>query len=1048
MRRYTIYIAFLVAVAFPFGIAAQSISSYKCDFEDETENARWVLNYAKNANIVWKNQWYIGEATAYGGSKSLYISADLGATAGYTVEMANLMVAYRELTLEAGTYNITFEWKALGAELQTTALMVLFVPESEFANITCRSNTNLPEWMSTNMLTLEAGTRLGQSSVWTYATGRFQTDGTPHRLVFLWENTSSGSAANPGACVDNIHIARNNCADPSDLKVETAGVTATLTWQGSFDSYSLRWCKQDGTAQGQKDGIMQSSTQLMLEQGVYDLWLQGVCSGDTSVWYQFPTVLIYDAKCFNYLDLNDQNCSYSVETAANWKENVFTAGKIDKGYASVESYHTVHYRTGEIDMRTLNSYDTRNQPVEPLRTIPDGEIASVRIGNWENKAHVARVSYRYTVDDTNTASVLLLKYAVVLELPTHGLDEQPRFTLDILDADGQPLSSCTTVDFAAQSNMSGWAHTKTGSSSADVSVVWKDWTTVGLNLQEYQGQDIIVVLTVYGCTAEVHYGYAYFTLNCTHGMIEGINCGDYPTTQFKAPEGFLYRWYAVDNPSVTLGTDAVFDVAPDDDTRYKVDVIYPTDAACYFTLDACAIPRYPVADAVWQWTPKDCKNYVTLTSKAYIYERNLITGVEAPTTEPLETHLWRLGDNATSIELNPVYEFPAEGGTLDVSLTVGLCNGLCSDVWTGTITAPAIGDTLININETLCKGSFYDFEGRKIVRDTVITRHAQSVSGCDSTCIFTLTFVESKDSLLDVSVCDGDTYNFNGSVLSKAGTYLDTLPSSLGCDSIVTLRLTVVPTPFVLPTARVCYGDGEMVYTLMSVALHDSVSVRFSAAAHAVGLSDVTVPIYGNEVELHIPLPDSATPANYEASICAYCSACGVTEIPVICTINLPSTIVEMYWDDVLSIQNSSYNGGYELSDFQWYVNGAPIDGATDSYLYAANGFDTDAEYTVTVTCNGEQLEICPFNFNIGTDVPTVTADNVLVSSNVIALGRPVQVQAEGAFTATWFSVAGHKLGYAHLDGPAAVDTPAQKGLYLLVITTNSHKYHYKILIN
>ncbi len=42
-----------------------------------------------------------------------------------------------------------------------------------------------------------------------------------------------------------------------------------------------------------------------------------------------------------------------------------------------------------------------------------------------------------------------------------------------------------------------------------------------------------------------------------------------------------------------------------------------------------------------------------------------------------------------------------------------------------------------------------------------------------------------------VSICQGQSYDFNGHVLTTAGTYLDTLISSIGCDSIVRINLTV-----------------------------------------------------------------------------------------------------------------------------------------------------------------------------------------------------------------------------------------------------------------
>ena len=59
---------------------------------------------------------------------------------------------------------------------------------------------------------------------------------------------------------------------------------------------------------------------------------------------------------------------------------------------------------------------------------------------------------------------------------------------------------------------------------------------------------------------------------------------------------------------------------------------------------------------------------------------------------------------------------------------------------------------------------------------------------------------------LSVSICAGSSYPFNGKQLTKTGTYTDTLPSFQGCDSVVTLRLTVVPNDTTVLNESVCAG--------------------------------------------------------------------------------------------------------------------------------------------------------------------------------------------------------------------------------------------------
>ena len=45
------------------------------------------------------------------------------------------------------------------------------------------------------------------------------------------------------------------------------------------------------------------------------------------------------------------------------------------------------------------------------------------------------------------------------------------------------------------------------------------------------------------------------------------------------------------------------------------------------------------------------------------------------------------------------------------------------------------------------------------------------------------------------TICSGESFFAGGAIQFTSGTYIDTLHSVLGCDSIVTTRLTVNPSP-------------------------------------------------------------------------------------------------------------------------------------------------------------------------------------------------------------------------------------------------------------
>jgi hypothetical protein len=103
----------------------------------------------------------------------------------------------------------------------------------------------------------------------------------------------------------------------------------------------------------------------------------------------------------------------------------------------------------------------------------------------------------------------------------------------------------------------------------------------------------------------------------------------------------------------------------------------------------------------------------------------------------------------------------------------------------------------------------------------------QTSSGCDSIRTLNLTVIPKINSMVDLQICQGDTYDG----YSQSGVYADTLTSSAGCDSIRTLQLTVASALTSLLKVRLCQGaifegytqTGSYLDTLSSVFGCDSI---------------------------------------------------------------------------------------------------------------------------------------------------------------------------------------------------------------------------------
>jgi len=70
-----------------------------------------------------------------------------------------------------------------------------------------------------------------------------------------------------------------------------------------------------------------------------------------------------------------------------------------------------------------------------------------------------------------------------------------------------------------------------------------------------------------------------------------------------------------------------------------------------------------------------------------------------------------------------------------------------------------------------------------------------TAGGCDSVVTVYINIQSDYNLVLNEFICEGQFYFFDGISLSESGTYVREITTSVGCDSIVTLNLTVDPVP-------------------------------------------------------------------------------------------------------------------------------------------------------------------------------------------------------------------------------------------------------------
>ena len=112
-----------------------------------------------------------------------------------------------------------------------------------------------------------------------------------------------------------------------------------------------------------------------------------------------------------------------------------------------------------------------------------------------------------------------------------------------------------------------------------------------------------------------------------------------------------------------------------------------------------------------------------------------------------------------------------------------------------------------NLTAAICEGSAYTENGFNVSETGTYTQNLQTVNGCDSIVTLNLTVNTVESTNLTAAICEGSAYTENGFNVSEAGTYTQNLQTINGCDSIVTLNLTINPVADTTIAAAICEGE-------------------------------------------------------------------------------------------------------------------------------------------------------------------------------------------------------------------------------------------------
>ncbi|NDA83020.1 MAG: hypothetical protein EBY01_08220, partial [Actinobacteria bacterium] len=120
----------------------------------------------------------------------------------------------------------------------------------------------------------------------------------------------------------------------------------------------------------------------------------------------------------------------------------------------------------------------------------------------------------------------------------------------------------------------------------------------------------------------------------------------------------------------------------------------------------------------------------------------------------------------------------------------------------GSVTA-----TGVTMSDTVevCSGGTVVYAGQSFgTQGTYTVRRLSTTGGCDTLVSLLVVVKQPSASTINQTICSPNSYSFNGQSYSSSGTYTATLTNAAGCDSVITLNLTVTPSTSNTTQASAC----------------------------------------------------------------------------------------------------------------------------------------------------------------------------------------------------------------------------------------------------
>jgi len=351
------------------------------------------------------------------------------------------------------------------------------------------------------------------------------------------------------------------------------------------------------------------------------------------------------------------NLDFEKGTLIGWK------GATD---VEIKNFGIVKDRHAIMEGKGMDPYTCGKIPI-----VAPGGVFSAKLGNDIIGGNGESLSY--SLDITEANSLFIYKYAVVLQDPGHKPEEQPYFQVNIFNENRELVDlTCGSYNVVATSNLPGFE-------TCDA-VIYKDWTTVGLDLSPYIGKNITVEFETRDCSRGGHFGYAYVDAYCSSLKINSTYCADANRTILSAPIGFTYLWETGETTQAIKIDNPIFG------KKYICEMTSVT--GCKVDISTFITFQEPIVDFEVSGT----------CDKSDVFFVNTTSNADNSTN----FFHWDFGDGTTSDIENPQHQYASKG---DYDVHFSLSNSLgCNYSMTKTIRIFKLPEPHLN-DGIICLGS-------------------------------------------------------------------------------------------------------------------------------------------------------------------------------------------------------------------------------------------------------------------------------------------------------------------------------------------------------